>query len=390
MPPTVIFSRVTRASSDECMLGGFIVVAGFIIILMVHEGGHLIAAKAFGIKVTKYFLGFGPTIWSFNYGETEYGIKAIPAGGYVKVIGMNPLEEVPSGEEHRTYRGRPFHQKAIVVMAGVATHFVLAFALVYVANVVIGWPDYQSPSLTIANIVSTTDSGDESPAISAGIKVGDRVVSINSVAVEGWHELTSVLRDNANQFVLIGVQRGEENIKLGATLGSRMDQETGKHIGFLGVSPVFSKVRQNPVGGVRDSMVTVLLFAEISIVGLWGFIANFGDLISAISGSTQILDEVRPVSIIGIAQYGSLSQKAGLSYTLELVAYISVFIGLLNTIPLYPFDGGHFAVAVYEKLTGRSADVRKLVPVGVVVFSIVVFLGVLGIYFDITRPLNFG
>ena len=81
MPPTVIFSRGTiRASNDRYMLGGFIVVVGFIIILMIHEGGHLVAAKAFGIKVTKYFLGFGPTIWSFNYGETEYGIKAIPAG----------------------------------------------------------------------------------------------------------------------------------------------------------------------------------------------------------------------------------------------------------------------------------------------------------------------
>ena len=125
------------------MLGGFIVVVGFIIILMIHEGGHLIAAKAFGIKVTKYFLGFGPTIWSFNYGETEYGIKAIPAGGYVKVIGMNPLEDVPFGEEHRTYRVRPFYQKSIVVMAGIATHFVLAFVLIYVANVGIGWPDYQ-------------------------------------------------------------------------------------------------------------------------------------------------------------------------------------------------------------------------------------------------------
>ena len=391
MPPTVIFSRGTiRASNDRYMLGGFIVVVGFIIILMIHEGGHLVAAKAFGIKVTKYFLGFGPTIWSFNYGETEYGIKAIPAGGYVKVIGMNPLEDVPFGEEHRTYRVRPFYQKSIVVMAGIATHFVLAFVLVYVANVGIGWPDYQSPSLTVANIVATTDGGDESPASFAGIKVGDRVVSINGVSVASWHELTSVLRDNANQFVLIGIQRETESIKLGVILGSRVDQETGKDIGFLGVSPVFSKIRQNPVVGVRDSMMTVLLFAEVSIVGLWGFITNFGDLLSAISGSDQILDEVRPVSIIGIAQYGSLSQKAGLSYTLELIAYISVFIGLLNTIPLYPFDGGHFAVAVYEKLTGRSADVRKLVPVGAVVFSIVVFLGILGIYFDITRPLNFG
>ena len=107
------------------MIGGAIVILGFVFIVMIHEGGHLLAAKMFNIKATKYFLGFGPTLWSFNKGETEYGIKAIPAGGFVKILGMSPMEEVDERDEERTYRASPFRQKVVVVMAGVATHFIL-------------------------------------------------------------------------------------------------------------------------------------------------------------------------------------------------------------------------------------------------------------------------
>ena len=120
------------------MLGGFITVFGIIAIVMIHETGHFVAAKKFGMKATEYFFGFGPRLWSTQRGETEYGIKAIPAGGYVRIIGMSPLEEVAPEEEHRTYRGKPFWQKSIVVMAGVASHFVIAFILLWTADVVVG------------------------------------------------------------------------------------------------------------------------------------------------------------------------------------------------------------------------------------------------------------
>ena len=96
------------------------------------------------------------------------------------------------------------------------------------------------------------------------------------------------------------------------------------------------------------------------------------------------------MSVIGITQFGAASQRLGLNVTLALIAYISIFVGIVNTIPLYPFDGGHFAVALYEKLTGRKPDMRKLLPVGAVVFFLIVFVGVLGIYFDIVRPLDLG
>ena len=372
------------------MLGGFMVIAGFIAILMIHEGGHLVAAKGFGIKATKYFLGFGPTLWSFQRGETEYGIKAIPAGGYVRIIGMNPLEEVPPEDEDRTYRVKPFWQKSVVVMAGIGTHFVLAFILLWVANVIVGVPDQNKPQLEIAQVVPQTADGAPTAAVLAGIEAGDRVLAVDGVPVATWNELTSILKTHPNQHVLLDIQRDGQRLQLGATLTSRADPVTDEELGFLGVSPRTRKSRDNPILGIGRAAGDVVLFTRLSATGIWQFVTNFGNFIGAAFGDDEVLDEVRPVSIIGITQFGAASQQAGLNFTLELIAYISVFVGMVNAIPLYPFDGGHFAVALYEKVTGRQPDMRKLIPLGAVVFFLLVLVGVLGIYFDIVRPLDFG
>ena len=372
------------------MLGGTMVIVGFIAILMIHEGGHLVAAKAFGMKATKYFLGFGPTLWSFQRGETEYGVKAIPAGGYVRIIGMNPLEEVPPEDEDRTYRVKPFWQKSVVVMAGIATHFVLAFVLLWVANVVVGQSDRDQPQLQIAQVVPETEDGSPTAAVIAGIEAGDRVVALDGVPVATWNELTSILRSRPNEHIVLNVLRDGEPLQLDATLTSRIDADTEEELGYLGVSPKFAKSRDDPILGIGRAAGDVALFTRLSAQGIWQFVTNFSNFISAAFNNAEKLDEVRPVSVIGITQFGAASQRFGLNVTLELIAYISVFVGVVNAIPLYPFDGGHFAVALYEKVTGRQPDVRKLIPVGAVVFFLIVLVGVLGIYFDITRPLDLG
>lgn len=369
------------------MLGGFIVIIGFIAILMIHEGGHLIAAKSFGMKATKYFLGFGPTIWSFQRGETEYGIKAIPAGGYVRIIGMNLLEDVPHEDESRTYRIKPFWQKSVVVMSGIATHFVLAFVLLWIANVVIG---ENKPELEIAQVVPSSDDGLPTAAALAGIETGDHVIAVNGMSIDTWDDLASILRDNPNQNIMLDVLRNGNLVVLKATLTARIDPNTGKELGFLGVSPKIGKNRDNPIIGIARAASDVVLFTKLSVIGIWEFVTNFGNFIGAILGNNDVLDEVRPVSIIGITQFGAASQRAGLNVTLGLIAYISVFVAVVNTIPFYPFDGGHLAVALYEKVTGRQPDMRKLMPIGAVVFFLILMVGLLGIYFDIVSPLDLG
>ncbi|MDP6494519.1 MAG: RIP metalloprotease [Dehalococcoidia bacterium] len=366
------------------------VVAGFFAILMIHEAGHLVAAKSLGMKATKYFLGFGPTLWSFQRGETEYGVKAIPAGGYVRIIGMNTLEEVPPEDEDRAYRIKPFWEKSVVVMAGVATHFAVAFVLLWFANVVVGEPDRNRPQLEIAQVLPETEDGSPTAAVIAGIQVGDLVAAVDGVSVANWDELTSILRSRPNQQVTLEVLRDGERLQLDTTLTSRTNPNTDEELGYLGVSPKFSKNRDNPIYGIGRSIGDVALFTRLSAQGIWQFVTNFNNFISAAFSNDEALDEVRPVSVIGITQFGAASQQFGLNVTLELIAYISIFVGLVNTIPLYPFDGGHFAVALYEKVTGRQPDMRKLIPVGAVVFFFIVLVGVLGIYFDIVRPLDLG
>lgn len=366
------------------------VVIGFITILMIHEAGHLVAAKCFGMKATKYFLGFGPTLWSLQRGETEYGIKAIPAGGYVRIIGMNPMEEVPSEDENRTYRVKPFWQKSVVVMAGIGTHFILAFVLLWTANVIVGEPDTGRPQLEIAHVVQWTAEGFPTAAVLAGLEVGDRVIAVDGGAVETWHELASILRENPDRRILLDVRRDRENLQMWVTLTSRIDPATGHELGFLGVTPRLGKSRDNPIIGIGNATVDVMKFTALSARGIWEFASNFPSLIRAVFGDDAVLDRVRPVSVIGITQFGAASQRAGLNFTIELIAYISVFVGVVNVIPFYPLDGGHFAVALYEKITGRQPDMRKLVPVGLSVLFLLILVGLLGVYFDIARPLDFG
>ncbi len=372
------------------MLGGLMVVVAFFVILMAHEGGHLVAAKMLGMKATRYFLGFGPTIWSFQRGETEYGIKAIPAGGFVRIVGMNSLDVVEPDEEPRAYRGRPFWQKSVVVMGGIATHFVIAFALLWVVNVIIGEPDPSHPVLEVARVIEETEDGSPSAATLAGVLPGDRVVAASGRPVETWSDLTAVLRSSPNQRIELDVLRDGEPLRLTPTLTARTDAATGEQVGFLGVSPRVARVRDNPIVGVFKAAGDVALYTRLSVQGLWLFATNLGTLAGAVVSDDEALDRVRPVSVIGITQFGAASSRAGLNVTLELIAYIAIFVGVLNAIPLFPFDGGHFAVALYEKVTGRPPDMRKVIPVGAAVFVFVVLIGMLGVYLDIARPLDLG
>lgn len=368
-------------------MGALIVILGLICILMIHEAGHLLAAKAFGMKVTQYFLGFGPTVWSTKIGETEYGIKAIPAGGFVRIIGMNPLEEIACEDENRSYRSRPFYQKSTVVMAGVFTHFVLAFILIWMANVMVGKPDYDKPLLEIASIVEVDDNGEYSGAYLAGLQPGDHILALNGEIVETWGSFVLILRSMPDESTYIHIDRDGEEIVARVILTSKIGVD-GKEMGFLGIAPKISKLRQSPLDGTLIAIADVVRLTVISAAGLWGFLSNFGGFIEAIFGNEEILNEVRPVSLLGVAQLGAASQKAGLNFTLELLAYLSIFVALLNTIPLYPFDGGHLAVAAYEKVTGRPVDIKKLMPVTALVICFLVFIGLMGLYFDIVKPIQ--
>lgn len=360
------------------MLGGIAAAIAILLFVTAHEAGHFFAAKATGMKATEFFFGFGPKLWSTKRGETEYGFKALPLGGYVRIIGMNPLEEVAPEDLGRTYREKKFWEKSVVVLAGVAMNFLIAFVMfwgLFVAN------GMNEPVPVVDTVV------DDSPAATAGVEEGDRIVAVGDVEVTSWETATAALLAAGPGEVTITVDRDGEIVPIEADLA---ENEAIPGAGYLGVSPEFENV---PIG----------IFQGFAMAGeaVWGGImdtfyslyqmfrpSSLAQYFSVLGGDTDVPDEIRPVSPIGIVSIGSQADNAAGFF--GILAYINVILATINLLPLFPLDGGHFAVALYEKITGREANIRKLMPVAAAVVGTLFFLGFVAIILDIVNPISFG
>jgi membrane-associated protease RseP (regulator of RpoE activity) len=342
------------------MLGAFSAIFATIFFVMAHEAGHFAAAKATKMKATEFFFGFGPKLWSVRKGETEYGVKLIPLGGYVRIVGMNPLEEVSPADFGRTYREKPFWAKSIVVLAGVGVNFLIAY-LIFAGVLLSG--GIREITTKVATVVSAFETGAPTPAAEAGLIEGDVIVAIAGEPTPDWDSVAGALSLHPGDTVTISVDRNGNRLDLEANLATRTDPETNETRGFLGVSPSFENRR----------------------VGLWEAAGLGGRQVAQTVAITfQIFGRiVQPDSLmrLGLAVIGLLS-------FMVLLGSISVILATTNVLPLYPLDGGHFAVAVYEKITGRQADVRKLAPIAVAVILLVGFLGVSGLVLDIISPID--
>jgi membrane-associated protease RseP (regulator of RpoE activity) len=366
------------------MMGGILVVVGIVAIVMIHETGHFLAARAVGMKATEFFFGFGPRLWSTRRGETEYGIKLLPLGGYTRIVGMSTLEEIAPEDEGRSYRDKPFWAKSVVVLAGSATHFPVAFLLFYLVASGVGLP---VAITTVDGVQATLGDGSATPAAEAGVLPGDTLTSLAGVLTPEWQELVDQITNRPGQTVALGVERGGQALSLQVTLASVDDGEGGRR-GFLGVSPGTRTERAGALAGLGHAGAAVGDAVVASGQGLWQLVTGVPQLLAAVfGGNADNMGDNRPVSPIGLV---GIAGDLGPGYALQLVAYVAVFVGVLNIIPLYPLDGGHFAVALYEKLRGRAADVRKLMPIAAAVVTFLVLVGLLGVYLDIFHPLNLG
>lgn len=380
-------------------MGPFLMIAGIVLMIVIHEGGHFVAAKYFGMKATQAFFGFGPRLWSTHRGETEYGVKAIPLGGYVRIIGMNPFEEVAPEDEGRTYRAAPFWKKSVVVLAGIATHFVVAFLILYFVGLAYGTivrdaDDLVVLTTTIDEVSETVGDGSEpAPAAVAGTLPGDLIVATNGAPVTTWKEFADFTAARPDESVVIRVDRDGQSVDLATVLTSveRVKRDELRKVvkdangdpvmetvGFFGVSPLAAREVHGPLGMIG---VTVGQMGEAivqSVIGLWKMVVGFPQLVLAtFGGDDEILEVVRPVSPIGLVRLAGPIEG-----TLQLLALVNIFVGVLNFVPLYPLDGGHFSVALFEKVTGRVPAVEKMMPVAAVVFLFLVSLGLMGLYFD--------
>ncbi len=372
-------------------------------IVMLHEFGHFITAKWAGMQVTEYFVGFGPRLWSVRRGETEYGVKAIPAGGYVRITGFTSTEEVAEEDEARAYRQQPFHQRIIVASAGSAMHILIAFVLAIILVLSFG---QTTNNIKVAGLDHW--AGKTTPAALAGLKAGDTIVSINGKPFAGPETMINTIGSSTGKALTLGVERDGKLLELHATpesgKGIKVDGRPLTKRGYLGFT----------IGGYASTPVSATGSPGAALSTMWNLthaeVTGLGQTFSS-SGLRSVFHQVtnaqaaqsavnnpgsapRPVSIVGIASLGAQSEQAGLQSVLVLLITINIVFAILNMLPMIPLDGGHVAVAAYEWIRTKKgrpyyrADITKLFPVAAVFIAFLLMFVVAGIYLDITHPLQ--
>ena len=381
----LILLAILRPSTIDTLA----IIFGIVALIMLHEAGHYFTAKRAGMKVTEYFLGFGPRVWSFRRGETEYGVKAIPAGGYVRIVGMSNLEDIDPDEEPRTFRHGSFGNRLTVILAGVSVNLILAFVLIYAALLGRGLPD------TLEAKVERVLPG--SPAAAAGVRDGDRIVGVDGQRLDVDRDIGNALEHRVGQPTTIVVERDGGTTTLTAVPEPRGNTDKSGIIGVSVSQSVASYKTFNPIEGVPESFSTMGQMTRdtaagigrlFSPSGIENYSKNFtGD--APKQGSPASND--RPRSIIGIIDIGGQLVGGNVWSLLFLLGAINLIVALFNLIPLLPFDGGHAAVVIYEqvasKIRGRAVrvDFRKLVPVTALVLVVFLTLGLSAMFLDLRQ-----
>jgi membrane-associated protease RseP (regulator of RpoE activity) len=398
------------------VVGWLIFLAALMISVMLHETGHFVAAKRFGMKCTQYFIGFGPTIWSTQRGETEYGIKALPLGGFVKITGMTSIDEVDEEDEPRSFRRAPGWQRLIVLGAGSFMHFVLAAVIIFGLALGIGiendvttnqvssvTPCVQPSKAALLNEAKCALHAPKSPAVLAGLKVGDTVTAFNGVTVTGWNQLHSaILATKPGEAVSLTVDRDGRSLVLHTRLAEVPGY--GTDLGFdATVNDVFQ--RQSPLGAIDyvgsgfSEVVTGSVSALAELPGAAHDLFNKKERASTDAGNvSSVYGAARDT---GQAVAADVGWKQKVSFILLLIASLNIFVGVFNLLPLLPMDGGHIAVVLWEVVRRwfnrrlhrpdpGLVDYRKLIPVSFGIFVVLVVFGALLIAADVVNPVNIG
>lgn len=431
------------------ILGVAILVVGLALSIGLHEIGHLVPAKLFGVKVNQYMIGFGKTLFSFRRGETEYGVKAIPFGGYISMIGMFPpskngdenarlgffrtliqdarsasADTIGAGEEPRAFYRLPVYKRIIVMLGGPCMNLVIAVLMFAIVLCGIGT---QQSTTTIASVsqcvrpatsaaLSCAADDPPSPAAAAGIRPGDTLVSFGGQQLTSWNQLASLIEKSPNQTLPLIVERSGKKITLSVTpeLSEKPEVDSTGHavtdasgnavthkVGFLGVSPT-SALTPQPAGAVLPAVGE-------NISGMFGVIINLPQRLVAVANAAfgpEKRSVNSPIGLVGvgriagdIASQDQIPVLARLETLLSLIGSLNIALFAFNLVPLLPLDGGHIAGALWEgirrffaKLFKRRdpgpVDMAKLMPVTFAVVIVIGAMEALLLYADIVKPVN--
>ena len=376
------------------ILGILAFVVALLFSVMVHEFGHYITARKFGMWVSEFFLGFGKKIWSFQRGETEFGLKAIPAGGYCKIEGMAPNDELPEGQEHRAFYKASSAKKLIVLSAGSFLHFVLGFVLLFILFVGVGTNQVLP---VISEVVPN------SAAQAAGIQAGDEIVSINGNKVVEWYKDVEAIRESEGADLTLEIDRNGELLTV--VTQARLTDVDGTERYLLGIINEVGLERSGFVLSIKNSALVTQSFLTESVKSL----GKLPEKIPALWGATvrgEERDANGLVGVVGVARVSGeavgsdkLSPMERLATFILIVASLNIFVGVFNLLPILPLDGGHMAVAIadeirafFARLRGRPRpapiDVTVLTPITMVVFVVLATLTLLLLVADVINPVT--
>ena len=376
------------------LLGIVAFVVALLFSVMVHEFGHYITARKYGMWVSEFFVGFGKRIWSVQRGETEFGVKAIPAGGYCKIEGMSPNDEMPQGQEERAFYKASSGKKLIVLGAGSFLHFVLGFVLLFTLFAGIG----TNQVLPVINEVVPN-----SAAQAAGIQAGDEVVSINGKRVTEWYKDVEVIRESQGAELTLVLNRNGEEVVV--TTAARLTDIDGTKRYVLGIVNEVGLERSGVLVSIKNSATVTKGFLVESVKSL----GKLPEKIPALWGATvrgEERDANGLVGVVGVARVSGeavgsdkLTPMERLATFVLIVASLNIFVGVFNLLPILPLDGGHMAVAIadsirafFARLRGRPRpapiDVTVLTPITMVVFVVLATLTLLLLVADVINPVT--
>jgi membrane-associated protease RseP (regulator of RpoE activity) len=416
---------------------GIVVFAlGILVSVCLHEAGHMGTAKAFGMKVTRYFVGFGPTLWSFRRGETEYGVKAIPLGGFVKIVGMTPQDDdVDPGDEPRAMWRYPVWKRTIVMAAGSAAHFAIGVGILWITFAFVPLPD---PDKTDASppvvervlqcvqaewslnpetgqpVTCETAAAPPSAAKVIGLQPGDKITAINGEPVPSWTAMTERVRASAGQQITLTYERAgrsvttapvtipeaeriKESVSPTKPLNAITDGDL-ERVGQLGITPVMARSAHGAGAAFGETYHQTLAMFEGTVTAMKKFPEKVPKLWAALTGDER--DPETPISVVGATRIGGeLFREGEIPMFLLMLAALNFFVGIFNLLPLLPLDGGHIAIAWFERARswvyarlGRPdpgrVDYMRLMPVTYAVILVFGGFTLLTLAADIVNPIT--
>ena len=391
------------------IVGVLAFVIALLLSVMIHEAGHYLTAKKFGMKVTEFFLGFGQKIWSTQRGETEFGVKVIPAGGYCRIVGMSAREELSPADSDRAFIKSSVGRRLIVLGAGSFLHFAIGFILLLLLFSTAGVTSVTSTVEKVSDCIPQTATeicsakSTPSPAKNVGILAGDKITKVDGISYKEWADVVKKIRASAGKQLEVTIERNGMPINILVTPAGR--DVDGKVIGVLGV---VNKVGTVTYGAGEATVKASKFTGEIlqnSITSLISLPAKIPDLVKQTFGG-QKRDAQGLVGVVGVARVSgetantkALTTREKIATFILIIASLNLFVGMFNMLPLLPLDGGHMAVALADGLRNFLArrrglpkpapfDVERLTPITMAVFVLMAGLSILLLAADIFNPIR--